>query len=129
MTTLILNQKHIFTERFRAAWGDFEVWHAVVYLKRYATPVLLVLAGLSLGLYLGAIYWAFGLGVGIDALKEEREAIERAIAADIVTLQKKHTNLDVEYPAVIGAMERVSQIRYLRPENVAVAVRGDTLLR
>ncbi len=129
MTTFILNQKQILVENLRGSWESIEARCAAFHYRDHATAGLAALAGLSLISYVVALYWTFGLGVGIDALKKERDAIERVIAADIVVLQHKHTRLDLEYPEVIGAMERVSQIRYVAPENVAVAALPDTLLR
>jgi len=85
------------------------------------TAFFLGVIGTSVAVYLAALYTLFGSGIIIKQKTSELKKLMQAVIIIESAVQEKQTTLLVQNKDVFDAMEKISTIRYVLPENVAVS--------
>ncbi len=111
MTTLIL------TSYFFALGERFEGYR----FRNLVGGILIAAIILSAAAYLIALFLSFSYGFQIQKQAAAEEKLARTFQEAELGLQRKMNLLAEGQISWLESMERVSSIRYLRPENVAVS--------
>lgn len=89
--------------------------------ERLVSGTLLAAIILSVAAYLIALFLSFSYGFQIQKQAATEEKLARTFQETELGLQRKMDLLAEGQVSWLESMERVSSIRYLRPENVAVS--------
>lgn len=121
MTTLILTQKKIlpligFTGVRKIAGRFYDLNQ-----KWVITAVLTSIIIFSTVIYLTALFLTFDLGFKIQTAEKEAAALRNSASALEFQIQKEETSFVQNHKDVLGLMEKVSDIKYLTLENLAVS--------
>lgn len=118
MSTLILAQKRIFSYRVT----QFIFVERFIDANQQGKVTAIFLAVLSLGVvvYLAGLFASFYLGFGIQQVNSQYQKLDKSVLENVLTLQSKLSFLDDHQKAVLQSMEKVSLIKYIQPENVAM---------
>lgn len=128
MTILILAQQKLvnfemprLTRRLGFVAG-MEDMFSNVNRKGILSGALLLLIGVSVISYLIALYLTFGLGFSLQ--KNERAAgqLQNSVSIQEVALWEKEANLAENNKSVIESMEKITALKYVTPDNVAVSM-------
>lgn len=78
-------------------------------------------AALLIAAYLAALYWTFGIGFSLqDDAKTLSQLAKENVALEL-KVQQKESKLTEEHADILDAMEHISSIHYLTPENMVRA--------
>ena len=121
MTTGILIEQHLNILSHRV-FGEpfFETINGAIRSKKLAV-VQGVIFLLLLAVYLTALYVSFMYGFAIEnSLKDERE-LTKLVQAKTILLQEKNTTLAISGVSILQSMEKISSLKYLKEQNVAIS--------
>lgn len=88
--------------------------------ERFVGRILIAAIIFSVAAYLIALFLSFSVGFQIQKQAAAEEELARTLQETELSLQRKMDLLAEGQVSWLESMERVSSIRYLRPENVAV---------
>lgn len=121
MTTLILAQKRILSLQLPFLQWDVAEHFSFLNKRGIFTLSIFVLAGILVGIYLVSLYLSFFYGFEIQTGNTAVRSLEKAVLERELILQERIKALAGENYPVLKSMEKVSTIRYLTSENVAVS--------
>lgn len=121
MTTGILFEQHINILSRRVFGECFFETIAEILKSKKLVAVQGVFFLLLLAVYLAALYASFMYGFAIEnSLKDEQE-LAGLVRTNTILLQEKNTALAINGVSVLQSMEKISSLKYLRAENVAIS--------
>ena len=84
------------------------------------TVVSGIAAGAGVALYLWALVSIFNLGIELQMLQKGIAREEREVAQSELELREREADFTRRYADILEGMERISAVKYLAPENVAL---------
>lgn len=87
--------------------------------KGILTGILLMLLGVSVLIYLISLYTSFFFGLNIQKTGKTIQDLEKKVTGQEVALQRKIDSLAKD-ENLLGTMEKVSAVKYLKREGIAV---------
>lgn len=121
MTTLLLVQRKIGTLRPSFSLAVAEETFARFNRGGVLTASFLLVLIASAGIYLGSLYTSFYFGFGMGAQQKHIVELGKNVAEIELSLQEKRDRLAYDQTAIVESMEKVSSIKYLTSDSVAIS--------
>lgn len=121
MTTLILTHKKLLPLRLVSFFWDLSGRFEKTGSSNLMKKGLLAAVIFSVVTYLAALFLSFSLGFQIQEQTASQKELAKALRWREIFLQQRIDLLAEGRLSQLESMEKVSSIRYLRPENVAVS--------
>ena len=117
MTTLVLIQKKILSFSSPFALGKSTEWFYDLNKKGLISIFLLSIILIGVISYLAALFTVFELGVKIQKTEKELVKLNSDITLLEAQMQKQELSFVQDRQDILGAMEKVSAIKYLQSDN------------
>lgn len=121
MTTLALAQKKIMSLPWPVDITRMVGRFYVLNQKGFITAALTLLIIFSIVSYLVVLFLTFDLGFKIQLAEKKFAQLKNAAATLELQIQKEETSFAKDHQDVLESMERVSSIKYLTIDNLAVS--------
>ena len=82
---------------------------------------LIASVALLIATYLATLYWTFGIGFSLQGDSKTLSRLANENVALELKVQQKESKLTEEHADILDAMEYISTIHYLTPENMVRA--------
>ena len=82
---------------------------------------LIASVALLIATYLSTLYWTFGIGFSLQGDSKTLSRLANENVALELKVQQKESKLTEEHADILDAMEYISTIHYLTPENMVRA--------
>lgn len=121
MTTLLLAHQRLRTHYPSMPFLRARARFAELNQSGIISIAFIASAGLLIAIYLVALYWTFGIGFSMQGDAKTLAQIAKENVALELKVQQKESKLTEEHADILDAMERISAIHYLTPENMVRA--------